>query len=107
MVKKGFTKIINPVWVESNSGYSLSLALEQIDSNGEIWILYSDILFRDLKFSKLDKNKNLIYVDNDWETRIKDRKSRDSSLIELVKNDNKNNIKFILYWFKKKYKKIV
>ena len=44
--KDGFTKIINSHWFESNSGYSLSLALKKIETNGEIWILYSDILFQ-------------------------------------------------------------
>ena len=56
---------------------------------------------RDLNLSKIDKNKNLIFIDNEWETRIKDRKSRDNSLIELVKNDNNKKYKFILYRFPK------
>ena len=100
--KDGFTKIINSLWAESNSGYSLSLALEKINNNGEIWILYSDILFRDLKLSKLDKNENLIYVDKDWEIRFKDRQFRDSSLIELVKDDNNKDIN-LFYAGSRKY----
>ena len=52
-----FIKIINPEWNKSNSGYSLTLALEKIESTGEIWVLYSDILFRDIKLSKLEKKR--------------------------------------------------
>lgn len=100
--KDGFIKIINTEWYKSNSGYSLSLALEKIKNDSEVWILYSDILFRDINQSKLDKNANIIYVDEEWETRIRDRKIRDSSLIELVKNDNKNNIK-LFYTGPEKY----
>ena len=90
--RDGFTKILNSEWFESKSGYSLSLALAKIETDDEIWILYSDILFRDLNLSMIGRNKNIVFIDNDWETRIKDRKSRDSSLIELVKNDNDKNI---------------
>ena len=75
--KKGFTKIINSEWKSSNSGFSLSLALENINTNADIWILYSDILFRDIKVSKNLQNKNLIYTDNQWDTRIANRKIRE------------------------------
>jgi len=92
--REDFKKIINKDWASSNSGFSLSKALNTIKPLGEIWILYSDILFREINLSKEDHDKNIIYVDNEWETRIKDRKTRDSSLIELVKSDKDKNINF-------------
>ena len=90
--KKGFKKIINTEWKNSKSGYSLSLALENINTDADIWILYSDILFRDIKVPKNLLNKNLIYTDNKWDTRIANRKTRDNSLIELIKDDENYNI---------------
>ena len=74
--REDFKKIINKDWASSNSGFSLSKALNTIKPLGEIWILYSDILFREINLSKEDHDKNIIYVDNEWETRIKDRKTR-------------------------------
>ena len=72
--RKDFIKIINEDWHKSKSGYSLSLALSEINTSGECWIIYSDILFRDLELNKFDKKDNLIFIDNEWENRFKDRK---------------------------------
>ena len=90
--RKDFIKIINEDWENSKSGYSLSLALREINPSGECWIIYSDILFRDLELNKFDKKDNLIFIDNEWENRFKDRKKRDDSLIELVKSDKRSSV---------------
>ena len=90
--KDDFIKIINNEWNTSKSGYSLSLAIEEIQTNGNVWIIYSDILFRDINISKSFENENIIYIDNEWETRIANRKSIDDSLIELVKSDKNSSI---------------
>ena len=72
--KNDFKKIINEDWFKTKSGYSLSLAIQEINPQGEVWILYSDIIFRDIEISKRLENKNLVYIDNEWETRFSNRK---------------------------------
>ena len=47
--------------------------------------------FRDLELTKFNSNDNLIFVDNEWEDRFRDRK-KDHSLIELVKSDQESSI---------------
>tara|TARA_B100000963_G_C22633635_1_gene676328 strand:+ start:1082 stop:4099 length:3018 start_codon:yes stop_codon:yes gene_type:complete len=90
--KNDFIKIINNDWNTSKSGYSLSLAIQEINPNGSVWIIYSDILFRDIDISKSMKNQNTVFIDNEWETRIANRKIIDNSLIELVQSDKDSSI---------------